>query len=166
MPETNRMSQFVDNNSKVPATLSKWQTLFTIPAASHRGPTRPTEKCVSLLDITTDLLCHYFIILNKLVNFYYISNLGQPVKESQLPHIPFFPYESNWHSERTNLRHGNCITDIFWNEWWQWRMASSGMLRRVALVRTDVSEELSTSFIRVTRIGELGTTLALPSHLM
>jgi hypothetical protein len=34
------------------------------------------------------------------------------------------------------------------------------MLRRVALVRTDVSEELSASFIRVTRIGELGTTLA------
>jgi hypothetical protein len=37
---------------------------------------------------------------------------------------------------------------------------SSGMLRRVALVRTDVSEEPSASFIRVTRIGELGTTLA------
>jgi hypothetical protein len=34
-------------------------------------------------------------------------------------------------------------------------MASSGMLRWVALVRTDVSEELSVSFIRVTRIGEL-----------
>jgi hypothetical protein len=33
----------------------------------------------------------------------------------------------------------------------------------VALVRTDVSEELSTSFIRVTRIGELGTTLAVTS---
>jgi hypothetical protein len=31
-------------------------------------------------------------------------------------------------------------------------MASSGMLRRVALVRTDVSEELSASFIRVTGI--------------
>jgi hypothetical protein len=36
-------------------------------------------------------------------------------------------------------------------------MVFSGMLRRVALVRTDVSEELIASFIRVTRIGELGT---------
>jgi hypothetical protein len=33
------------------------------------------------------------------------------------------------------------------------------MLRRVALVRTDVSEEPGATFIRVTRIGELGTTL-------
>jgi hypothetical protein len=40
-------------------------------------------------------------------------------------------------------------------------MASSGMLRRVALVRTDVSEELSVFIIRVTRIGELGATLAV-----
>jgi hypothetical protein len=32
------------------------------------------------------------------------------------------------------------------------------MLRRVAIVKTDVSEELSNSFIRVTRIGELGTS--------
>jgi hypothetical protein len=30
------------------------------------------------------------------------------------------------------------------------------MLRRVALVRTDVLEELSASIIRVTRISELG----------
>jgi hypothetical protein len=38
------------------------------------------------------------------------------------------------------------------------------MLRRVALVRNDVSEELSASFFRVTRIGEVGTTLALTSN--
>jgi hypothetical protein len=34
----------------------------------------------------------------------------------------------------------------------------------VALVRTDVLEELSASIIRVTRIGELGTTLAVTSN--
>jgi hypothetical protein len=38
------------------------------------------------------------------------------------------------------------------------------MLRRVALLRTDVSEELSPFIIRVTRLGELGTTLAVTSN--
>jgi hypothetical protein len=38
------------------------------------------------------------------------------------------------------------------------------MLRRVALVRTDVSEELSAFFIRVTRIDEIGTTQAATSN--
>jgi hypothetical protein len=41
-----------------------------------------------------------------------------------------------------------------------------GMLHRVALVITDVSEELSVSasFFMVTRINELGTTLAVTSN--
>jgi hypothetical protein len=43
-------------------------------------------------------------------------------------------------------------------------MAFSGMLRRVALVRTNVSEERSASFIGATRISELGTTLAVTSN--
>jgi hypothetical protein len=43
------------------------------------------------------------------------------------------------------------------------RMPSSGMLYSVALVRTDVSEERRASIIRTTRIGELGTTLAVTS---
>jgi hypothetical protein len=38
------------------------------------------------------------------------------------------------------------------------------VLCRVALVRTEISEELSASFIRVIRIGELGTTLAVTSN--
>jgi hypothetical protein len=42
-------------------------------------------------------------------------------------------------------------------------MASSGMLRRVALVRTDVSEEPGASIIRMTRTGELGM-LAVTSN--
>jgi hypothetical protein len=43
-------------------------------------------------------------------------------------------------------------------------MASSEMLRRVVLVRTEVSEEPNASFIRVTKIGEKRTTLAVTSN--
>jgi hypothetical protein len=43
-------------------------------------------------------------------------------------------------------------------------MVSSGLLRRVALVRTDVSEEPGACFIRVTKIGELVTTQAATSN--
>jgi hypothetical protein len=38
------------------------------------------------------------------------------------------------------------------------------MLRRVALVRTEVSEECSASIIRVTTIVELGTTITVTSN--
>jgi hypothetical protein len=43
-------------------------------------------------------------------------------------------------------------------------MVISGMLRRVALVKTDISEELRASIIRVKIIGELGTMLARTSN--
>jgi hypothetical protein len=43
-------------------------------------------------------------------------------------------------------------------------MPSTGFLRRVALVRTDVSEERGASNIKVTRIGELGTILTVDSN--
>jgi hypothetical protein len=43
-------------------------------------------------------------------------------------------------------------------------MVSSGMLRRMAIVRTDVLEEPSASIIGVPRIGELGRTLAVTNN--
>jgi hypothetical protein len=39
------------------------------------------------------------------------------------------------------------------------------MLRRVAFVRVEVSEERIVSIIMVTRIGELGTTLAVSGSI-
>jgi hypothetical protein len=45
-------------------------------------------------------------------------------------------------------------------------MASAGMLRRVSLIRTDVSEELSASIMRVTGIGELRTALAAQHNIL
>jgi hypothetical protein len=43
-------------------------------------------------------------------------------------------------------------------------MPSSGILGRVALAETDISEERSPSVIRVTTIDELGITLAVTSN--
>jgi hypothetical protein len=45
-------------------------------------------------------------------------------------------------------------------------MPSCGMLRRVALVRTDISEECIAYISRVTRIGEQGTTLAITNSVL
>jgi hypothetical protein len=43
-------------------------------------------------------------------------------------------------------------------------MVSTGMIRRVALVRTEVSEEISASVIRGTRVVEIWTTIAVTSN--
>jgi hypothetical protein len=40
------------------------------------------------------------------------------------------------------------------------------MLRRVALLRTEVSEELSASIFRLTRIGELGASVASTANVV
>jgi hypothetical protein len=56
------------------------------------------------------------------------------------------------------------LYDLKFSRRWLWRMGSSGILRRVALVRTDFSEELSAYITRVTRIGEIGTTLSVISQ--
>jgi hypothetical protein len=46
-----------------------------------------------------------------------------------------------------------------------WRIPSPGMLRHVALVRTNVSVESSASIIRGTRLGELNSMRRLPVRL-
>jgi hypothetical protein len=43
-------------------------------------------------------------------------------------------------------------------------MPSSVLLLRVGLVKTDVSEDRSSSVSMMTRIGELGTTLVVTSN--
>jgi hypothetical protein len=47
------------------------------------------------------------------------------------------------------------------NIWYIRRMVSSAMLRRAALVRTDVSEELSASIIRAKRIVVLSSPILI-----
>jgi hypothetical protein len=61
-------------------------------------------------------------------------------------------------AENQKYKHILMVTSL------QSRMPSSGMLRCITLVRTDVLEECSASIIRVTKIGEVGTMLAVTSN--
>jgi hypothetical protein len=81
---------------------------------------------------------------------------------------------SSSHAEQTLERWRGTLARVFWATVYcihtgapfrnsHRRMSSSEMLRRVTLVRTDVSEEYIASIIMVTRIGELWTTIALTS---
>jgi hypothetical protein len=91
------------------------------------------------------------------------------IKVSEL-HEPQY-WENIWTWQRISLE-GSAMHFYSWNETGlifsdrhveitvKRRMPSSGMLRRIALVWTDVSEERSASIIRVARIGELRTALA------
>jgi hypothetical protein len=76
-------------------------------------------------------------------------------------------------SDWANIVCFHIITDLSYSHS-TWRVAqhkqlwttkpSSGMLRSATLVRTDVSEESSVSIIRVTKLGELGRTVAATSN--
>jgi hypothetical protein len=58
----------------------------------------------------------------------------------------------------------NSMKDLRFSRRWLWRMPSRGILRHVALVRTEVSEKRVASIIKLTRISELGTTSAVSSY--
>jgi hypothetical protein len=54
--------------------------------------------------------------------------------------------------------------DAVASEYQKRRMPSSGMLISVPAIRKDVSEEPSPTIISATRIGDLGTTLAVTGN--
>jgi hypothetical protein len=58
----------------------------------------------------------------------------------------------------------NALEDLMFSRWWLRRMPSSEIWCHVTLVWTEVSEERIATIIRVTRIGELGTTLAVTNN--
>jgi hypothetical protein len=99
---------------------------------------RPSWWCIAQ-EITHPLTCDLWITYRfKTINFF-----GQQPLMVRLFYCRLHTSSTMW--------------DLRFSRQWLWRISSSWMLRRVALVRTDVSDELSASIISVTRIGELGT---------
>jgi hypothetical protein len=96
-------------------------------------------------------------------NLFYINCSLNPIfsaivcdPESKIPyrHMTYI-----WNPECQAISDGFEISEILRNQYnTNRRMLFPRMLRHVALVRTNVSEERSTSIIRVTRIAEPGTT--------
>jgi hypothetical protein len=87
-----------------------------------------------------------------------ISILGHKVLET----IAYFPLIRHELHRKLHLQQFFVSAQTFIPTW---RMPSSDMLRRVALVRTDVSEECSDSIIRVTRIGTANVLPSSPIHV-
>jgi hypothetical protein len=102
----------------------------------------------------------------KWVSWIFSSNFESGYNHISRPEIQlqrkYVSYPSFVYISKILLR--NSAWDLKFLRRWLWRIASSGILRRVALVRTGVWDELSASIIRVTRIGELGTTQAATSN--
>jgi hypothetical protein len=122
----------------------------------------------NVIHVSTNVIQVSTNIINASANDMYISASD---------YLECIPNLENRRNEQSNLCNSPWRPKRQWDvealryslhKWWRhrqtWRMASSGMLRRVALVRTDVSQECSASIIRVTRIGELGITLAVISN--
>jgi hypothetical protein len=83
--------------------------------------------------------------------------------------ISYYPYMQLYHFKSiicwdVTLCSSTVGYNISEKHWQTWRMPFSGMLCHVALVRTDILEECSAFIIRVTRISELGTMLAVTSN--
>jgi hypothetical protein len=129
----------------------------------HPSVFRPYIPLSILFSNTIFSLCSSFNVRTQVSHTY--KTAGEMMFLSWEPsryHCHFLMLANNWCNEWHNLWfYYFCLIQQHFQ---LWRTASSGILRRVALVRTDVSEELSASFIRMTRISELGTTVAVTSN--
>jgi hypothetical protein len=108
----------------------------------HKLPVRPQLNAFSVYDLRFLQLC-----LWRMPS----SGIGK--------HSSYFTGDTLHFRYRADVI--NIMQNLSFQRRWLWRMPSSGMWRHVALVRTNVSEERIAFIIRMTRIGELGTTLAI-----
>jgi hypothetical protein len=91
-----------------------------------------------------------------------LPTLTTPRRAANLTSCLPFCYLTPLTTTDWNSQISKTLKDLRFSRRWLWSMAFSGMLRRVALVTTDVLEELSVSIIRET-ISEIGT-LAVTSN--
>jgi hypothetical protein len=100
-------------------------------------PRKHSDK-IKVMITTTHMI--YEIVQSDFVANYHPWYEEEEEEEREPPLMELIKYwkEDHPHTRRHPLR---------------WRMVSSGLLRRVAVVRTDVSEEPGASFITVTKIG-------------
>jgi hypothetical protein len=105
---------------------------------------------------------YYFYSFRFSPFFFCLFSISSPYVDEYFACLCLSLYDVSVANRCLNLRYNSLY--CFYNDENLWRMVSSGMLHHVALIRTDVSEELSVSFIKVIRICEIGTTLAVTSN--
>jgi hypothetical protein len=132
-----------------------WSALSVSPA--HFLPSYLEKLCVRILDFCAWVLGQFLVKLAWCLPSFLLQSLLYFVRFQlflpQYYHCTF---------------HGCLISYIMqalrFSRRWLWRITFSGILRRVTLVITDVLEEDFASIIKVTKIVELGTTLAVTSN--
>jgi hypothetical protein len=142
--------------------------LWTVTAVQR------TMRCYILEDITLHKLCGILNSYSELINYFsslFVCNdiWCTPPPTVLSPRGGSYALISGCPSSRVLSYLVNCnitFLDLVSIQCKIWSLHGGDYEEcRLALVRTDVSEENSASIIRVTRIGELETTLAVTSSM-